>query len=243
MNLHLISFCSPEQNYIFTKNRFHNQALNLQSFKSINLFSEKNCFSYCNDFLEHKKFLESTRAYGFWIWKFFLISELMKSIPENDVICYADIGCTFNIEGKLRLSEYYSMIMSEGSLCFSMDHLKEMEYTKSDTYVRIFPNDEIHFYTGQRCSTTYFLKNTKENRLIIDEAKSISIENNYHYIDDSESVIPNHKTFRGEHRFDQSIFSLLSKKYNLYCIPDETYWYPNWNTDGKDFPIWATRIK
>ena len=64
----------------------------------------------------------------------------MKSIPEDDVILYADIGCTFNIEGKLRLGEYYSIIMNNGSLCFCMDHLKESEYTKSDTYFKIFPN-------------------------------------------------------------------------------------------------------
>lgn len=242
MNLHLISFCSPEERFAFTKNRFYNEVLNLQVFKSINLFSEKNCFSYCDDLSEHKKFMESTRAYGFWIWKFFLISEFMKTVPENDVICYADIGCTFNINGKKRISEYYSAVMENGSLCFDIFHL-EKEYTKSDTYFRIFPDDESHLYTGQRCSTTYLLKNNQENKFIIDEAKLISVENNYHYIDDSESLIPNHQTFRGEHRFDQSIFSLLSKKYNFYCIPDETYWHPNWNTEGKNYPIWATRIR
>ena len=242
MNLHLISFCSPEQKYASTRNRFHNEALNLGLFKSINLFSEKNCFSYSSDLSEHKNFMESTRAYGFWIWKFFLISELMKSIPEDDVICYADIGCTFNINGKKRMCEYYEIVMENGSLCFDIFHL-EREYTKSDTYFKIFPNDETYFNTGQRCSTTYFLKNTKENRSIIDECKLIGTENNYHYIDDSESVIPNHKTFKGGHRFDQSIFSLLSKKHNFYCIQDETYWHPNWNIDGKQYPIWATRIR
>lgn len=242
MNLHLISFCSPEERFAVTKSRFYNEALSMQVFKSINLFSEKNCFSYCNDLLEHKKFMESTRAYGFWIWKFFLISELMKSIPENDVICYADVGCTFNINGKKRILEYYSAVMENGSLCFDISHL-EREYTKSDTYFRLFPNDETHLHTGQRCSTTYFLKNNQENKFIMDESKVISTENNYHYIDDSESVMPNHKTFKGEHRFDQSIFSLLSKKYNFYCIPDETYWHPNWSTDGKEYPIWATRIR
>ena len=96
MNLHLISFCSPEKNYDSTRNRFHNEALNLGVFKSINLFSERNCFSYCDD-------LWNIKIYGIYksIWfldlEIFLISELMKSIPEDDVIFYADIGCTFNI--------------------------------------------------------------------------------------------------------------------------------------------------
>ena len=32
MNLHLISFCSPEQKYYSTKNRFYNEAINLGVF-------------------------------------------------------------------------------------------------------------------------------------------------------------------------------------------------------------------
>jgi hypothetical protein len=242
MNLHLISFASPEEKYSFTMNRFYNEAVNMEVFKSINLFSEKNCFEYCEELLEHKHFMESTKAYGFWIWKMFLISELMKSIPENDVICYADVGCTFNRDGRERMCEYYSSVMERGSLCFDIFH-PEKEYTKFDTYFRIFPYDKSYFDSGQRCATTYFLKNNETNRKIVDEFKSISVENNYHYIDDSQSLIPNCKTFRGEHRFDQSIFSLLSKKYSFYCIPDETYWHPNWAVNGKKYPIWATRIK
>lgn len=242
MSIHLISFCSPEKKYNLTKNRFHIEALSMGVFKTINLFSEKNCFEYCNELIEHKTFMESTRAYGFWIWKYFLVSELMKLIPEDDVICYADIGCSFNPEGLKRFNEYHSIVMDEHSLCFDVSHL-ESEFTKSDTYFRIFPDDESHFFTGQRCSTTYFLKNTKENKSIIDEFKVISTENNYHYIDDSESIIKNHQSYKGEHRYDQSIFSLLSKKYDFYCIPDETYWHPNWTTDGKNYPIWATRIR
>jgi len=242
MNLHLISFCSPEKTYLNTKNRFHSQASSLGIFDTINIFSEKTCFSYCNELLEHKEYMESTRAYGFWMWKFFLISELMKNIPDNDIICYADIGCSFNVQGLSRMKEYISLVENNESLCFDIFHL-EGEYTKSDTYFRIFSNDKSHLNTGQRCSTTYFLKNTKENKFIIDECKQISIEDNYRYIDDSESIILNSEMFKGEPRFDQSIFSLMSKKYNFYCIPDETYWHPNWNVDGKDYPIWATRIK
>ena len=37
----------------------------------------------------------------------------------------------------------------------------------------------------------------------------------YHNIDDTPSIIPNYPNFK-EHRHDQSIFSLLTKKYNLF---------------------------
>lgn len=241
MKLHLISFSSPEEKYMITMNRFHREALNMEIFESINLFSEKNCFQYCNELLEHKHFMESTRAYGFWIWKSFLISQLMTTIPEDDIVCYADVGCTFNPLGKERMNDYLNYVMDFGSLCFDIFH-PEKEYTKFDTYFRIFPYDKSYLDSGQRCATTYFLKNNQKNKNIVSEFKSISIENNYHYIDDSQSLIKNSKTFK-DHRFDQSIFSLLSKKYNFYCISDETYWNSNWETDGKKYPIWATRLR
>ena len=40
---------------------------------------------------------------------------------------------------------------------------------------------------------------------------------NYNLLDDSESISPNCEYFK-EHRHDQSIFSLLTKKYNIYSI-------------------------
>ena len=48
---------------------------------------------------------------------------------------------------------------------------------------------------------------------------------NYHFIDDSPSIYINFSCFV-EHRHDQSIFSLLTKKYNLfseYSLNDEGY--------------------
>lgn len=240
MNLHLISFCSPIKNYAATRSRFFSQALGMETFKSINLFSEEDCFDYCSELLNHKEFMQTRYAYGLWIWKSFLISELMKLIPEDEVICYADMGCSFNIDGKKRMFEYYSFVMKNDSLCFELPY-PEKKFTKLDTYFRVFPNNKDHLNTNQRCATAYFLKNNQTNRNIIEEFKSISVENDYHYIDNSDSIISNDEDFE-IHRWDQSIFSLLSKKHDFYCIPDETYWHPNWHIDGKKYPIWATRI-
>ena len=53
-----------------------------------------------------------------------------------------------------------------------------------------------------------------ETRNFIDEWYSICCEKDYHYIDDSPSIEPNHNSFK-EHRHDQSIFSLLLKKHNI----------------------------
>ena len=57
----------------------------------------------------------------------------------------------------------------------------------------------------------------------------------YHLLNDKHSISPNYDEFI-EHRHDQSIFSVIRKKFNTYYIKDETY-----PTGIKENPIWATR--
>lgn len=241
MNIHLVSFGAPFYSFSRAHSRVLQNAENFGAFSSINLFSERDIFNFCPEIIPYKKFLSSTRGYGYWMWKSFLVSRMMELSSDDDLICYADIGCTFNDAGIARFGEYCALTSEYGSLCFDLGHL-ERAYTKMDTYKKIFPETLDHLNTGQRCATTFFLKNTQDNRNIFEEIKKISVENNHFYITDVPSQEQNHEEFK-EHRHDQSVFSLMSKKYKFYCIPDETYWAPNWNVKGKDYPVWATRNK
>jgi hypothetical protein len=241
MNIHLVSFGAPFHSFSRAHSRVLQNAENFGVFSSINLFSERDIFNFCPEIIPYKKFLSSTRGYGYWMWKSFLVSRMMELSSDDDLICYADIGCTFNDAGIARFGEYCALTSEYGSLCFDLGHL-ERAYTKMDTYKKIFPETLDHLNTGQRCATTFLLKNTQDNRNIFEEIKKISVENNHFYITDVPSQEQNHEEFK-EHRHDQSVFSLMSKKYKFYCIPDETYWAPNWNVKGKDYPVWATRNK
>ena len=226
MNVHLISFGAPFHIFSRAHYRVLQNAKDFGQCSSVNLFSENNIFDFCPEIIPYKNFLSSTRGYGYWMWKSFLISRIMELVPDDDLICYADIGCTLNNGGVKRFKEYCNLTSEHGSLCFK----------------KIFPKTLDHLNTGQRCATTFFLKNTHDNKNIIQEIKNISIENDHFYINDSLSHELNHEEFK-DHRHDQSIFSLMSKKYKFYCIPDETYWAPDWNHSGKHYPIWATRNK
>lgn len=241
MNLHLISFGAPNQKYKFTRNRLFNEAINLRVFDSITILSEIESFEYVKELLDHKDFLYSSRGFGYWIWKYFLISKLMSEVNDNDIIMYCDSGCTLNPNGLNRLSYYVNTAYERGSLVFDVGH-PEFKYTKMDTYNRIFQNDFKYLETNQICATAFFLKNNDSNKIILEEIKNISTENNYHYVSDNISNLDNDHRFL-EHRHDQSIFSLIAKKNNFFVIPDETYWNPDWNISGKNYPIWATRLR
>jgi hypothetical protein len=68
------------------------------------------------------------------------------------------------------------------------------------------------------------------------------ISNNYNLIDDSPSNIENDINFI-EHRHDQSVFSLIRKKYGTEILIDETYFNDFFSNEAKLYPILATRYK
>lgn len=241
MNLHLLTFGAPIKNYNWTLDRLKNESEYIKVFKSINIFHDENIFDFCPELKLHEKFMKLSRGYGYWIWKYFLISKLFENIPENDIILYLDAGCSINEKAVERLKFYYQIANKFNILAFKLNYL-EKKYTKKDTYSRIIGNDETFYDNEQVHASAFFIKKTKNMIEFIEEIKKVSIENDYHYVNDNESVLKNDKTFI-EHRHDQSLFSLMCKKNNAHLIEDETYWEPNWNVDGRNYPIWVMRIK
>lgn len=166
MNLHLISFGAPDKKYEHTRNRFYNEALNFQIFKSIKIFSD-NDFDYYPELKEHENHCRSTpKIFGNGLWKWYLISRFMDELSENEIISYVDIGCTFNKLGLNRLYEYCEFTNQKGNLSFSLPY-QEVRFTKMDTYRRIFPDSDEHLYTDHIMSGVIFIKNNSKNKKIL----------------------------------------------------------------------------
>jgi len=81
------------------------------------------------------------------------------------------------------------------------------------------------------------IKKNPHSTMVIN--KWLQLAEHYELINDDKMNQENHN-FR-DHRHDQSIYSLLVKKYGSVKIPDET-WYADWE-DGKHVPILAMRIR
>lgn len=159
----------------------------------------------------HKEFIEKNlRGYGYWIWKPFLIQQIMKTMEDGEVLFYCDSD--FILKKDRTFLEKLKKDVKNNKIISSSKCEKELKWNKTDTIKRIGVNlteEDIQIQAG-----TLLIYLCKETRLFIDEWYSICCEKNYHYIDDTPSIEPNHKTFI-EHRHDQSIFSLLLKKHNI----------------------------
>jgi hypothetical protein len=94
---------------------------------------EKRCHIFWN---KHKNFiLKNNRGYGYWLWKSFIILKTLESIDEEDIIVYADSGCSLNINGLNRLNEYFDIVKNSkyGILTFETPFI-EKQYTKRDVF-------------------------------------------------------------------------------------------------------------
>ena len=89
----------------------------------------------------------------------------------------------------------------------------EKQWTKMDLLIELDMNKDEYLNSGQRQGGVILFLVCKETRQLVN--KWYEIGSDYHYIDDSPSLSKNLDCFK-EHRNDQSIFSLLTKKYNLF---------------------------
>jgi hypothetical protein len=186
---------------------------------------------------QHGSFIkENKRGFGYFIWKSYLINKTLKIMDDNDILVYVDAGCTLIPKFKPRLLEYFDIInQSEyGMLNFNLGSM-EYQYTKSDLADKLgVLHDDSIMNAPQVAGGIQIIRKCPHSIDIVEKWCYYSTEN-YHNIDNSPSIIPNHPDFK-EHRHDQSVISLLVKKFGSEKIKDETY------PPGTG-PISADRIK
>lgn len=239
MKKFFISFC--DKKFIKTLERIKEEAQQFGVFDHIIGYTEND---FDKDFCDkHYEFIKryDTRGYGFWIWKHYVVYKTLKMMNENDILVYTDGGCKLNVNGKNRLLEYFDIVEKSphGILSFQMEHL-EKRWTKMDLAVHLQCTEPKYLETGQLVGGILIMKKCDNVMEIFRLATELA--DNHHWIDDSMSTIPNAQGFY-VHRHDQSILSLLRKKYGTeYIKRDETYFH-DFEKEGQNYPIWAKRLK
>jgi len=211
MNIKFITFGSHD-NYIKAAERLIEQA------KIINIFTET--ILYTSEYLkneldywdQHSKFInENKKGYGYWLWKPFVILKTMETMNDGDILLYLDCGCELSCDRKNNLLKYIDIVKTDKII--GTKTCIERDWNKMDLIEKLNMNKPEYLNTNQRQGGTNLFLVCEETRNLVNEWYKLGCE--YHNIDDSPSIIRNLNSFR-EHRHDQSIFSLLTKKYNIY---------------------------
>lgn len=143
----------------------------------------------------------------------------MRQINDDDILLYVDLGCEFDAQGAKKLLETLQGLKSSDMIGFALGAI-ERQYTKGDIF-RYFgvENDARFAESSQICGTIIFMKKSTKTLQIIDEWLNI-LKNHFDLIDDSPSQTPNLQGFI-QNRHDQSIWSMLNKKYGFDNLPLE----------------------
>ena len=232
-----ITFGGPKEKFNNAVIRICNEAKNFLIFDEIYGFNDIDLKEDKEFWEKHGKFIENNKkGYGYWIWKPYLIQKKLLEINEDDILVYADCGCEINLDGKKRFLEYIYMLDNNpnnfGVISFQMKHLLEKIYTKKNI-LKWFKANEIIKNTGQFVACVQILKKNKHSSNIINTWVNNMI---YHLINDDTY---NEEQYFKENRHDQSIYSVIVKKFGSIKLSDET-WFEEWD-DGKNFPILAKR--
>ena len=126
-NIHFISY--GDENFVKSKKRIYNEALNTNWFDSVTIYGPNNLDdTFKNNF---SNILEMKRLGGYAIWKPYIIKKKLNEISENDILVYADCGCTINIKGSRRFFDYINMLndSDSGIISFQNTHWFENQYT------------------------------------------------------------------------------------------------------------------
>jgi len=223
------------------KNKREAESFNI--FNKILVYNETDLKNFPEFWDKHNNFiLNNKRGYGYWLWKSYLTMKTLENMNDNDILVYVDSGCTLNVNGIERLQEYIDIVENSplANISFELEaEHTEKRWTKMDIfdYLQI-TNTNNHYHSNQLIAGAFILRKCEHTRKIINEWYTIT--ENYHLIDDSPSILPNDNSF-SENRHDQSIFSLLRKKYGTISIIDETN---QWRWDENEyihFPIYKSQ--
>ncbi len=171
-------------------------------------------------FEENKIILSSPKGGGYWLWKPYIIKDALSKINDNDILIYADSGSHFihdaNEIGILPEKSNQDVIP------FEME-LAESSWTKRDAFI-LMNVDGLGFEkANQRLASFIVIKKSPLSMKFIDEYLKYCCDERIITDIPNTCRFPNYLDFK-EHRHDQSIFSLLSKKYGLIAFRDPSQW-------------------
>ena len=196
------------------------QKLNAKTGLEIGGFDEVRSFSPSDIdktfYNENRELLNEFRGNGYWLWKPYFILKVLHEVEEGDFVFYCDAGAVFvdKIDYLIERSES----LKQDILVFEIPYV-EKEWTKRDAFILMGCDEKKYTDTLQRCGGFILCRKSKSSIQFLEEW--ITYHRDRRIVTDDENVMgkDNYPNFN-EHRHDQSILGLLSKKFNFIALRD-----------------------
>ena len=162
-------------------------------------------FKAKNDYI-----LSKGRGNGYWLWKpYFLYKTLTEKLNDGDYLIYSDAGI-FYVDLAQKLVDFLNEKKAE-MYFHRLPHLEKV-YTKRDAFILMGVDGPFYAETGQFNAAFQVYRKSKFTEFFLGEYLYYAQDKRIITDDQNEMGSPNYEGFR-DHRHDQSILSLLTKKY------------------------------
>jgi hypothetical protein len=211
---YFITFSDGSPSYLDAGERIKSQAEDLNIFDKCIHYSNKHLMDDSEYWNKHKNFIINTthkKGQGYYIWKPYLIQKTMNKMNDGDILLYLDAGCEIDIKKKNKLLNLINKVKKD-LIIGSFTNFKEKCWTKRDLSFSMNVKNE-NLETRQRQAGLILLLVCPKTRELVNEWNTIA--QNYNLLDSSKSKLKNDDCFK-DNRHDQSIFSLLTKKYHIF---------------------------
>jgi hypothetical protein len=173
---------------------------------------------------KNKRILSQKRGAGYWLWKPYIILDTLANAQEGDIVIYNDSGAEFIDD----LQPLIDICESRGGLMFFQVHNQDItdggrhinrKWIKRDCFVLMGADTEEYYNGGQVAGSPQLYVRNKKNieflkellaycedpRILTDKPNVCGLDNLPGFLD---------------HRHDQSILSILAKKYDIEIFRD-----------------------
>jgi len=167
------------------------------------------------EFVEkNRNILECKRGGGYWLWKPYIINEVLNKINDGDIVFYLDSKFYFIDD----ISKIYSDYMLNNDILVwknkpNEPNWKMKNWCKMDVIVKYNMIDKVFRENIDDCwAGAVIVKKTENTVMYMKEWLDLCC--NYQDITDAPGKIKNTHFFR-DHRHDQSLLSVVIYKYNI----------------------------
>lgn len=166
-----------------------------------------------SDFLNrHQKFIDDNpKGYGFFIWKPYFILKALETIQEGDILVYGDGGNEIK-GGRGECLSLFDKVLSPsiGTPIIATKVGWNIRWIKTDLFIRMGFKIFYPFKIMVEANRIIIRKNAVTMNFVKEWLHYCTVD--YRNIDETKSRLPR-LPFFVQHRYDQSVFSILFHKY------------------------------
>jgi hypothetical protein len=169
---------------------------------------------------KHSAILSHAKGAGYWLWKPYFILHALTELQEGDVLMYVDSASHFiqSATALLDLPATYN----QDIIPFELE-LPEGAWTKRDAFFYMAADSMGFEKSRQYCASFIVIRKSALSIQFAEEYLHCCCNPNIVTDLENSCGLPNYPEFEA-HRHDQSVFSLLCKKYGLKGFRDPSQW-------------------